>query len=201
MPAKKKTPKKAKRAANNPALRQLDQLRKSVRVLRLRLERETRARKIEARIKSEAEKAGARLSTQLKALRDQGRKLASELKSALSDASKREAARKEALARIAALRAQYAKTSAGLRAELSEKTADLRRKSEELMKLAGQSAHRAAEIIRGEEHHAPAEAGRAGSMESSHPVGERSFPERPKEGAPGEIEDREDDEGHDEEHR
>jgi hypothetical protein len=199
MPVKKKTPKKAKRTAN-PALRQFEQLRKSVRVLKLKLERETKARKIEARIKSEVEKAGLRLTTQLRALRDQGRKLAFELKSALGDASKREAARKEALARIADLRAQYAKTSAGLKAELGQKTADLRRKSEELVKLAGQSAHRAAEIIRGEEHHAPAEAAKAGSTGSSYPADERSFPEHPGEGASREIEDGEDDKGPDEEH-
>lgn len=205
MPAKKKTSKNTKRAAN-PARSQLGQLRKSIRVLKLKLEREAKARKVEARIKSEAKQAGVRLTTQLKSLRDQGRKLASELKSALGDASKREAARKETLARIAELRAKYAKTSAGLKAELSQKTADLRRKSEELMKLAGQSAHRAAEIIRGEEHHAPVESTKAGSTEPSEPADERGFPEPPTEGALREIEKREegrqeDDEGPDEEHR
>ncbi len=98
------------------------------------------------------------------------------MKSALSDTKKREAARKEALAKIAELKAQYSKTSTGLKAELAQKTAELRRKSEELMKLAGQSAHRAAEIIRSEEHH-PAEAEKTGAMESSYPAEERSFPE------------------------
>ena len=167
MPVKKKSQKKAKRGAN-PAFRQVEQLRKSVKILKLKLEREVKARKLEQRVKSEAKAAGAKLSTQLKSLRDQGKKLASDLKSALSDASKREAARKEALAKIAELKAQYAKTSTGLRAELSQKTAELRRKSEELMKLAGQSAHRAAEIIRSEEHH-PAEAEKAEEAESSYP--------------------------------
>lgn len=164
MPAKKKAPKKTRRAAS-PAHRQVEQLRKSFKALKVKLERETRARKIEARIKAEAEKARARLTVQLKALRDQGKKLASELKSALGNANRREAARKEALAKIADLKAQYAKASAELRTELSQKTADLRHKSEELMKLAGQSAHRAAEIIRGEEHHEAPQAATTGSAE------------------------------------
>ena len=137
--------------------------------LKVKLERENKARKIESRIKTEAEKARAQLAVQLKALRDQGRKLASELKSALNNSSKREAARKEAMAKIADLKAQYAKASAELRTELSQKTADLRHKSEELMKLAGQSAHRAVEIIRGQEHHEEHhEAPQAGSAESSY---------------------------------
>jgi len=173
MPVKKKSQKKAKRGAN-PALRQVEQLRKQVRVLTLKLEREVKARKLEAKIKGEAKAASAKLTTQLKSLRDQGKKLATDLKSALSDANKREAARKEALARIAELKAQYAKTSTGLKAELSQKTAELRRKSEELMKLAGQSAHRAAEIIRSEEHQ-PAEAEKAEAAQSSYPGEEPSM--------------------------
>jgi hypothetical protein len=198
MPVKKKSQRKPKRGAN-PALRQVEQLRKSVKVLKLKLDREVKARKLEARIKSEAKAAGAKLSTQLKSLRDQGKKLASELKSALSDTKKREAARKEALAKIAELKAQYSKTSTGLKAELAQKTAELRRKSEELMKLAGQSAHRAAEIIRSEEHH-PSAAEKAGATESSHHPEEQSFPEGSGERASRGTQDlegldREDDEG------
>jgi chromosome segregation ATPase len=189
MPTRKKTSKKVKRKGN-PAQRQVEQLRKSFKVLKTRLERETRARKIEARIKREAEMAGARLGKQLKALREQGKKLASELKSALNDAGKRDAARKEALTRIEKLKAQYAKTSAELKTELAQKTADLRRKSEELMKLAGDSAHRAVEIIRGQEHHDAPQA------ESSYPTGEQSVSEGHREAAP---EDATDDEGTDKE--
>ena len=146
MPTKKKTAKRKK--VVNPALRQLEQLRKTAKVLRVKLERETRARKIEARIKSEAQKARAVLASQIAALRDQGRKLATGLKSALGDASKRDAARQQAIAKISELRS-----------ELSRTTAELARKSEELRKLAGESAHRAVEIIRGQEHHAAPEAG------------------------------------------
>jgi chromosome segregation ATPase len=200
MPAKKKSLKNARRAVN-PAMRQVEQLRKSVAVLKSKLERETRARKAEERIKSEAKKAGAQLSTQLKALRDHGKKLASDLKSALGDAKKREAARKEALAKIADLKAQYTKTSSGLRAELTQKSAELKRKSEELMKLAGQSAHRAAEIIRSEEHHAPAEAEKPAPMKTSYPESERSFPEHSEEGGHPEGHHHDDDDGTDEEHR
>jgi chromosome segregation ATPase len=198
MPVKKKSQRKPKRAVN-PALRQVEQLRKSVKVLKLKLDREVKARKLEARIKSEAKAAGAKLSTQLKSLRDQGKKLASELKSALSDTKKRDAARKEALAKIAELKAQYSKTSTGLKAELAQKTAELRRKSEELMKLAGQSAHRAAEIIRSEEHH-PSAAEKADATESSYHPEEQSFPEGSGERASRGTQDlegldREDDEG------
>ena len=157
MPTKKKTAKRKK--AVNPALRQLEQLRKTVKMLRVKLERETRARKIEARVKSEAQKARALLASQIAALRNQGRKLATELRSALGDASKRDAARQQAIAKIAELRAEYAKKSAELRSELSRATAELARKSEELKKLAGEAAHRAVEIIRGEEHHAAADLG------------------------------------------
>ncbi|MGB3551762.1 MAG: hypothetical protein WA993_13800 [Candidatus Binatus sp.] len=157
MPTKKKTAKRKK--AVNPALKQLDQLRKTAKMLRVKLERETKARKIEARIKSEAQKARAMLASQIAALREQGRKLGQDLRSALGDASKRDAARQQAIAKISELRAQYTKKSAELRSELSRTTAELARKSEELRKLAGESAHRAVEIIRGEEHHAAPEAG------------------------------------------
>lgn len=157
MPTKKKTAKRKK--AVNPALKQLEQLRKTARMLRVRLERETKARKIEARVKSEAQKARAQLASQIAALREQGRKLAGDLKSALGDASKRDAARKQAVAKIAELKAQYTKKSAEMRSELSRTTAELAHKSEQLKKLAGETAHRAAEIIRGEEHHVAPQAG------------------------------------------
>ncbi len=169
MPTKKKTAKRKK--AVNPALRQLEQLRKTARTLRVKLERETKARKIEARFKSEAQKARALLASQIAALREQGRKLATELRSALGDAGKRDAARQQAIAKIAELRAEYAKKSAELRSELSRATAELARKSEELKKLAGESAHRAVEIIRGEEHHAAAEAGPSPQPHKDAPVG------------------------------
>jgi hypothetical protein len=156
MPTKKKTVKRKK--AVNPALKQLEQWRKTAKMLRVRLERETKARKIEARVKSEAQKARAMLASQITALRGQGRKLAADLRSALGDASKRDAARKQAVAKIGELRAEYTKKSAELRSQLSRATAELGRKSEELRKLAGEAAHRAAEIIRSEEPHAAPQA-------------------------------------------
>lgn len=170
MRRRKPMPKKAKPAKRKPARKpapgQLDVLRKRVRELAVKLEREARAHKLEARLKSEMKKAHAQLSSQMKAMRDQGRKIATELKAALGDANKREAARKEALKRIEALKAEYAKKSAMLKAEytrrtselkseLSQTAAELSRKSDELRKLAAESAHRAVEIIRGPEPQAP----------------------------------------------
>src|ERR1700722_17742485 len=157
MPTKKK-PAKQRAAKKNPATGQIEQLRRTVKALRLKLERETKARKIEARVKSEAQKARAQLASQITALRDQGRKLATNLKSALGDAGKRDAARQQALAKIAELKAEYSKRTAELRSELSHATAELGRKSEELKKLAGEAAHRAVEIIRSDESQALPEA-------------------------------------------
>ena len=155
MPTKKKPAQRRKAA--QPATRQLEQLRKTIKSLKVRLEREIRARKVEARVKAKAQKARAQLASQIAALRDQGRKLASEVKSALGDAHKREAARKQALDKIAELKAEYGKKSAELRSELTRATTDLAHKTEELRKLAGEAAHRAVGIIRGEEPH-PSEA-------------------------------------------
>ena len=186
MPTRKKPATRSKAAKKDPALRQLAQLRKTVKGLRVKLERETRARQIEARVKTEAQKARAQLASQMAALRDQGRKLATNLKSALGDASKRDAARQQALARIADLKAEYSKKTADLRSELSRATAELSRKSEELKKLAGEAAHRAVEIIRSDESY-PAEAQMGGSSELA------------KEVSPQEIEDRGDDKEPDEE--
>ena len=125
------------RSAGSAVARELDKLRNKVKELTLRLEREAKARKLDTRLAAEAKKGREQLTREIKALREQGRKLASQLKSTLGDASKREQAFKEARA-----------TVAGLKVELGRKTADLRRKSGELKKLAEQSVHRAAAIIR-----------------------------------------------------
>jgi chromosome segregation ATPase len=118
--------------------RELDQLKRKVKELTLRLEHEAKARKLDAQLAEKAKKLGEKLSKETKILREQGRKLASQLKSTLSDASKRDQAVKETHTKIAELRD-----------ELGRKTADLKRKSGELKKLAKESAHRAARIIRG----------------------------------------------------
>ena len=163
MPTRKK-PAKRKKAAK-PGMGQLEQLRRTVRGLRIRLEREARARKIEARVKSQAQKARTQLASQIAALREQGRKLGSQLKSALGDAGKRDAARQQALAKIAELKAEYAKKSAEMRSELARTTSELARKSEELKKLAAETAHRAVGIVRGEEPHAAPDASAGASSE------------------------------------
>src|SRR5260370_28586967 len=109
MPTRKKPVTARKAAKKDPALRQLAQLRKTVKGLRVKLERETKARKIEARVKSEAQKARAQLASQIAALREQGRKLATNFKSALSDARKRDAARQQALPKSRELKTEAAK--------------------------------------------------------------------------------------------
>src|ERR1700683_1047837 len=170
MPTKKNPAKRMKAAKKNPATAQLDQLRKTIRELRIKLERETRARKIEARVKSEAQKARAALASQITALRDQGRKLASDLKSALGDSRKRDAARQQAVAKIAELKAEYSKKSTELRSELSRTTSEVARKSEELKKLAGETAQRAVGIIRGAPPQAAPEAPMGESSQIPHEV-------------------------------
>jgi chromosome segregation ATPase len=170
-------PTRKKAVKNDPALRQLAQLRKTVKQLRVKLERESKARQIEARVKNEAQKARAQLASQITALRDQGRKLATNLKSALGDASKRDTARQQALAKMAELKAEYSKKTAELRSELSHATAELGRKSAELKKLAGEAAHRAVEIIRSDESHQPAEASAGSSSEPVGSVGDEKEPD------------------------
>jgi chromosome segregation ATPase len=124
--------------AGRAVARELDQLKEKVKDLALKLEREAKAREIATRLAAQAKKAREQLTREIKALREQGRKMASELKSAITDADKRKQTVEEARGKIAELRA-----------ELSRTTADLKYKSKELKKLAGESAHRAAAIIRG----------------------------------------------------
>src|SRR6266853_1769610 len=109
------------RSAGSAVARELDKLRNKVKELTLRLEREAKARKLDVRLAAEAKKARAQLTKEISALREQGRKLASRLRSTLGDADKREQALKEARTKVAELKE-----------ELGRKTADLRRKSEEL---------------------------------------------------------------------
>jgi len=131
------------RSAGSAVARELDQLRKKVKELTLRLQREAKARKLDAQLAAVAKKGREQLTGEIKALREQGRKLGVQLKSTLGDASKREQVLQEARAKVAELKV-----------ELGRKTADLRRKSVELKQLAEESAHRAAAIIRGEAEHA-----------------------------------------------
>jgi len=127
-----------KSGAGRAVARELDQLKRKVKELALKLEREAKARELAARLAVVAKKAREQLTREIKALREQGRKMASELKSAITDANKRKQTVEEARGKIAELRA-----------ELARRTADLKHKSEELKKLAGESAHRAAVIIGG----------------------------------------------------
>ncbi len=118
---------------------QIKQLRKTVAQLTSRLEKEIKVNATSAKVVAEAKKARTTLMGQLKTLREEGSHLAKELKRALSDADKREAARRQAH-----------DTVAKLRAELGHRTEELKRKSEELGRLAMDSAGRAKDIIMSE---------------------------------------------------
>ena len=111
--------------------RELDQLKKKVKELVLRLEREAKARELAARLAAVAKKAREQLTREVKTLREQGRKMASELKSAITDANKRKQTVEEVRGKIAELRA-----------ELARRTADLKHKSEELKKAESIEHHR-----------------------------------------------------------
>jgi chromosome segregation ATPase len=137
MPVKTSLTKKL--SAGRIVARELDLLKKKVKELTLRLERQAKARTLEAQLDAEAKKSRVRLAKEMTAVREHGRKLASQLKAALGDASKRDQTLKEARAKVAELKE-----------ELGHKTADLRRKSGELNKLAEEAAHRAAAIMRGD---------------------------------------------------
>jgi chromosome segregation ATPase len=152
MPTKKKTPppaRKPARKASKPApsgggvsamaSAQFKQLRKTVDQLTARLEKEAKARAAASTVIAEAKKAREILTTQVKTMRDEGGRLAKALKRALGDADKREAARRQAIDKIAELRK-----------ELAHRTEELKRKSEELAKLAIDSAGRARDIIMSE---------------------------------------------------
>ena len=118
------------------ATTQLKQLRKTVDQLKARLEKEARARSAASTVIGGAKKARETLMVQMKALRDHGARLTKELKKAMSDASRRENARQQAVVKVS-----------DLRAELARRTEELKRKSEELARLAMESAGRAKDII------------------------------------------------------
>jgi chromosome segregation ATPase len=158
MPEKRKTVAKGKpaRKRTKPAASgsQLSQLRSMVSQLRARIEKEAHARKLDSRLISEAKRARDEIVRQVTSLRDQGKKLAEQVQSTLTDAKKREKARQDALAIVTELRE-----------ELARKTEDLRLKTVELRNLAQESAQRAREIIQGAPPAPPPASGEAGSKE------------------------------------
>jgi chromosome segregation ATPase len=158
MPQKRKTVSKRKpaRKGTKPAASgsQLEQLRSMVSQLRARIEKEAHARKLDSRLISEAKRARDEIVRQVTSLRDQGKKLAEQLQSTLTDAKKREKARQDALTIVNELRE-----------ELGRKTEDLRLKTVELRNLAQESAQRAREIIQGAPPAPPPASGEAGTKE------------------------------------
>ena len=158
-----------KKAASrlDPAARQLKQLRATIQQLQAKLAQEVKRRKLDLRVLEEAKRARAGVTQQMTALRAQGQKLAQQLKKAVGDASSRERARKEAVARINELRA-----------ELRSKANELRQKSVELEKMVKESVVRTREIVH---HEAP----------SSH-IPPEAPPSEPSEPAETGFEDPED---------
>jgi chromosome segregation ATPase len=169
MPTKKKTsplrkPAGAKKktsvsgGVSAMASSQLKQLQKTVVQLKARLEKEAKANATASKVVAEAKKAREALMGQLKTLRDEGSYLTRELKKALGDADKREAARRQAVEKIAELRA-----------ELNRRTEELKRKSEDLARLAMDSAGRAKDIIMSESTSTKANASSTVETESIAP--------------------------------
>ncbi|GEM_PF-2610531 len=125
-----------KSAKSSVGLSQLAQLRTTITQLRKRVEEEARARKLNSRLIAEAQRAREQVMRQVAALRDQGKKLADQLRGALADTERRKQARDEALAIVA-----------DLREELSRKMEELRGQTAELADLARRSAERARRMI------------------------------------------------------
>jgi chromosome segregation ATPase len=115
--------------------KQVSQLRKKVDELRARLDAEMKRRKIGGNLLQEAKKARDQVAGELRLLRKQAAKRATELKKALTDAKRREQAGKVAAAKVGQLKA-----------ELLKKTAELKQKSIELARLAKESVTKAKAI-------------------------------------------------------
>ena len=102
-------------------------MRKKVDELRTRLDAELKRRKIGSNLLQEAKKARDQVAAELRLLRQQAAKGASELKKALTDAKRREQAGKAAAAKVEQLKAEVAKKTA----ELKQKSAELARSAKE----------------------------------------------------------------------
>jgi chromosome segregation ATPase len=116
--------------------KELSQLRKKADELRARLDAEIQRREVESKVLREAKKARDQVAAELKLLRQQAAKGATELKKALTDATRREQARMAAAAKVEELKA-----------DLRSKTAELKRKSNELARLAMETATKAKDIL------------------------------------------------------
>ena len=124
--------------------KQVSQLRKKVDELRARLDAEMKRRKIDGNLLQEAKKARDQVTAELRVLRQQAAKGATELKKALTDAKRREQAHKVAAAKVEQLKAEVAK-----------KTAELKQRSIELARSARESVGKA-KVIPKETPPAPA---------------------------------------------
>ena len=115
--------------------KQVAQLRKKVDELRDRLDAEIKRRKTAGVLLQGAKKARDQVAAELRLLRQQAAKGATELKKALTDAQRREQAGKAAAAKVEQLKA-----------ELAKKTAELKQKTTEFARLAKESLTKAKPI-------------------------------------------------------
>ena len=140
---------KSRKPAKAASPGRIAQLEAIVGKLRASLVAEAKRRKLDQRVLAEAKRARDAVAKQMSALREQGSKLAAQIKRAAHENRTLEQARRTALSKVEELRA-----------ELHEKSEEVRRTSAELAKLARESASRAREIVHGrglgvEPHHDP----------------------------------------------
>jgi DNA repair exonuclease SbcCD ATPase subunit len=140
---------KGSKSAKSASPGRIAQLEAMVGKLRASLVAEAKRRKLDQRVLAEAKRARDVVAKQMSALREQGSKLAAQIKRAAQENRTLEQARKAALAKVEELRA-----------ELHQKSEEVRRTSAELAKLARESATRARDIVHGRgdlglEHHDP----------------------------------------------
>jgi len=116
---------------------QIDQLRATILGLRDKLEQEARQRKLHMGLAKASKDARTKIAQQVEVLKKRGESLAKQLREVIAEGEKKQKkVRDEAIAKVAELRK-----------ELGLKTAELKRKSAELSKLAVESAERARAII------------------------------------------------------
>ncbi len=122
-----------KKKKPDPQRSQIEQFRATILKLRDKLEQEARQGRLHKDLAQAAQKARTKIAEQVEVLKERGETLAKQLRGAIAEGEKKQKkARDEAMAKVAELRK-----------ELALKTAELKRKSAELSKLAMESAERA----------------------------------------------------------
>ena len=134
MAAKKPKPRSGQ---PKPRSGQIDQLRATILSLRSKLEQEARQRRLHMSLAQASKEARSKIARQVEVLKGRGESLARQLRDAIAEGEKRQKkVRDEAIAKVAELRK-----------ELALRTAELKRKSVELSRLAMESVERARAIV------------------------------------------------------